>query len=122
MQHVAFSETVKLLMMKEQLVPIISILYTRVQTPLQQMVKPLQVFKGLTTFNVAGHPLHDFYRLDCLSECKFNLPGGGGHFSPPPPLVFSIYLENRCADRHQTFSTLPGAASAHGDQKFFQRL
>ena len=34
------------------------------------MVKPLQVFKGFTTFNVAGHPLHDFYRLDCLSECE----------------------------------------------------
>ena len=33
MQHVAFSETVKLLMMKEQLVPIISILYQSANSP-----------------------------------------------------------------------------------------
>ena len=68
MQHVAFSEIIKLLMMNNWYPQLV--FCTRVQTPLRQMIKPLQVFKGFTTFNVAGHPLHDFYRLDCLSECK----------------------------------------------------
>ena len=45
---------------------------------------------------------------------------GRGHFLPP--LVFFIYLLNRFADRHQTFSTLPSIAFAHCDQKIFQRL
>ena len=41
---------------------------------------------------------------------------GGAIFCPPPD--FSIYLQNRCADRHQTFSTLPDINFTHCDQKF----
>lgn len=69
MQHVAFSETVKLLMMKEQLVPIISILYQSANSPTAND-KTITGFQRLHHFQRCWHPLHDFYRLDCLSECK----------------------------------------------------
>ena len=42
-------------------------------------------------------------------------PGGGRLFLAPSP-DFSIYLQNRCADRHQTCSILPSINFPHCDK------